>query len=455
MVATLVRTGTGIIDASDLLRFKSSNIVMLDSVTIDYNNTNVIQQRVNINGYLIFKQHTTTSYNDMLINTHTGYRKDDSSTWSYDDELGITNNPPVGIATFNNQFLKSDTQKNKVAGDINILRNTGSNYYQKVAGNLIHVFYYDCIIRLKDLPFFEKLPMVRGANIKIALTLNQCDFSFKNVFTAQNGNIAATNVKTLENSSFKGLTNPLLRMNGDLDGQNYTETISLKAVENNGYKHVKTQCRLYVPVYTMEPEFEKQYLSVVQRTIVYEDVYIQHYKNVKKGENFQLLLTNSISRVHKLVIIPMISKNSEAVATDGNGSLLYSAQESPFTTEPSTCSPCHISDFNVVVAGSNVYNQLIQYKYENYLNEMNGTFGVNANTETGACSSLISLEDYQNNYGYIVVDLSRRKNYDDKTATSVEIRGTISSAKNLDLLCYIVYSRDLKIDVVTGGVIEE
>ena len=34
-----------------------------------------------------------------------------------------------------------------------------------------------------------------------------------------------------------------------------------------------------------------------------------------------------------LVIIPMISKNSDA--TNGNGTLLYSAQESPFTTEPS------------------------------------------------------------------------------------------------------------------------
>jgi len=292
------------------------------------------------------------------------------------------------------------------------------------------------------LPFFEKLPMVRGANIKITLTLNQCEFSFSS---------AVDNAKTMISSSFKGNTNPFLRLNDKLDeGAAYTESLSLKVVKNDAYEHAKTQCRLYVPVYTMENVFETKYLEVSQRQVVYEDVFIQHYKKV--SGSFQLLLTNSMSRMRKLVIIPMISKNS--TATDGNGTLLYSAQESPFTTEPSTCSPCHISDFNVALSGSNVYNQLIQYKYENYLNEMNGVFGVNANMETGTSSSLMSLEDYQNHYGYIVVDLSRRKEYDEKVAMSVEIRGTISSAKNLDLLCYIVYSRDLTIDVDAGAVVD-
>ena len=135
-----------------------------------------------------------------------------------------------------------------------------------------------------------------------------------------------------------------------------------------------------------------------------------------------------------------------------NGSVsLGSPQESAFATEPSTCSPCFIRDFNVQLSGSNVYQQSISYKYEHFMNELNGSQGVDANQETGTSSSLISLADYVSNYGYLVVDLSRRYDYDDNTPLSVQIQGVVASAKKLDLMCYITYTKSMTIDLQTGA----
>jgi len=139
------------------------------------------------------------------------------------------------------------------------------------------------------------------------------------------------------------------------------------------------------------------------------------------------------------------------LSKSGNGTLKNSPQESAYCTEPSTCSPHYIRDFNVKLSSNNIYNQAINYKYESFLNEMNGVFGVNNNKIAGLNSSLISQRDYNENFGYIVVDLSRRYEYDDNTPMSVEIMGNITSLKKLDLLCYITYLKDTTIDLLSGA----
>jgi hypothetical protein len=61
------------------------------------------------------------------------------------------------------------------------------------------------------------------------------------------------------------------------------------------------------------------------------------------------------------------------------------------------------------------------------------------------------MKDYHSNYGYIVVDLSRRYSYDEGTPLSVQIQGLVASAKDLDLLCYITYAKSITVDLSTGA----
>jgi hypothetical protein len=394
LVCVLTRTADGVADGSTLLNFKSGNHTMIDSVIVDYGNDNVIQQSANINAYCSFKQHTEWSQNDVAINSHTGYHKS-SNLWQYDDVQGMTNNDDEELPG----LFKFHTPDQEKLMPNSVVRASGENSYEKIS-DLVHVYRYDCIIRLKDLLFFDKMSPVRGANIKITLNLNQGE----SVSTYAAGGSKTKTVNTL-----KGASNFMLRSDYREMSAAGTETLSLKVVKNGVYSHAKSQCRLYIPVYTFNPTFEKQYLSLGQKTVLYEDVYIQNVKNVAPGNAFQVLLTNSLSRMKRLVIVPMLSAHAAS-----NGELIPAPQESCFSSEPSTCSPCFIKDFNVQLSGSNVYQQNIQFKYEHFLNELNGAYGVNGNLETGICSSLISMADYNANLGYLTVDLSRRYEYDEE-----------------------------------------
>lgn len=435
LVFTLTRTAneTAISaeQAKNIVQMKASNLNIIDSISIDYNNQNTIQQTRNIAPFLVFKQHTTFGLNDVEIHGHhTGYRKDSSEDWTYVAAEGMKNNTPS---------TKPYHDMHPGVIEAKDVKAMGGNC-QEVVG-LSHVFYYDCIIRLKDLPFFEKMPMVRGANVKITLTLNQ----FDSTITVAGG------VKRGIVMNLKGSYCPVMRCNdlvGDTNAiDDYVEELRCDVVKNGlGQEHTKTQCRLYVPCYTMPSSFEDQYVNLGSKKVLYTDIYFQRLRNLTKGNSFQALLTNSLARMKRLVIVPMLT-------ADVNGTLKIEPQSSPYSSEPSTTSPYFIQNFNVQLSGSNVYQSAITYKYESFLDEMAGAYGVNSGKETGVCSSLISLKDYESNYGYIVVDLSRRYDYDDMTPLSVQVNGTVASPKALDLFCYIEYEKDITVDLATGQIL--
>jgi hypothetical protein len=436
LVVTLVRSAGDVTvdEAKELLDFKASNVNFIDSMIIDYGNDNVIQQNANIGAYCTFKQHTEWSLDDINVNKHLGYRKD-SSDWSFKEREGLRNNTVVGGRKFKNN---SDGRE-LVLSNGNV-KASGENCMELV-GTTNAVYYYDCIINLKDLLFFNKMPSVRGANVKITLNLNQSS-SLITYGSVDGAVILVEVVNTLRGSS-----NFCLRTSANPPTAGATETISVKVVENkmsaNTYSHVKSQCRLYVPVYTLSPKAEQQYLSKGLQTIIYNDLYVQHVKGVT--ESLQVLLTNSLSRMQRMIIVPLMSKY-----TITGFPTVDSPIESCVSTEPATCSPLFLSDFNVQLSGSNIYQQNIQYKYEHFLNEINGKYGVNANMETGLCSSQINIDDYHSNFGYMVVDLSRRYSHDDNVPLSVQISGKLNSPKAMDFLCFIEYNKTISVDLATG-----
>ncbi len=65
-------------------------------------------------------------------------------------------------------------------------------------------------------------------------------------------------------------------------------------------------------------------------------------------------------------------------------------------------------------------------------------------------SSRISQIDFNNNKGYLTVDLSRRYNQDIDAPLSLQISGTLLGLKNYDLFCFIEYEKSAEIDVMNG-----
>lgn len=476
---------------SDLmLAFKNSNLNLIHSMKVDYNNSQVIQGIDYLNNYLIFKQHTEMSTEDEKLNgSYLGYAKDSSTSWSYSDAAssfghGICNNTnPVDdrCSMTNKGELANEGFKTRLGYFHNYADSDGKSLVLSVANrkssavNMIEhvnanekVYYYNCYIRLKDLPFFDKLILIRSGTVRITFTLNN-NVSFK-----LNKNAAGS--LTIVPGSFvnnSGQTNPLMIASSYKKIKNaggaaanavdkadllipcgsatlpvdetYTVKMAIGGGANNTTNtHAIRQCRLYVPHYSFSPKAEELYLAKPVRSITYLDVDYYSF-TAPKGAQFNQLITNGASRMRRLIMIGFIANGS-------NGTLELPPASSPFSSEPSTTSPFAIDNFNVKVGGVNLYeSHSIQYDYEYFMNELNGQQGLNANMTQGLVSSRISLQDYNNNYHYIVVNLDRKLKENEDVAQSLSVIGTISSELPVTFHCYIERYKTIVIDTESGA----
>lgn len=426
-------------EAKDLLQLKGSNMSIIDSFSVEYNNKVVVQSTRDIFPYLHFKMLNETGLNDMEIQSYTGFQKH-SSDWSYVSAEGMHNNKS---SEMNKEFFHA--VKHADIQNSAELKASGANYQERVDVAVAndgrrHYYYYDAIIMLKDIcPFFAKLPpLLRGANIKLTMTLNQGT----TVITTD-----ANDLKTNVSSTLSGSIMPVIRKSGHETGP-YVETISVQVCQNQNGKHSKQQCRLYAPSYVMKNETEQSYLSQGSKKVLYEDIFFQRIRNIKPGDSFTNFITDSMARATKLLILPVLS-------SEVNGTLKGDVRGGVFSTDGvATCTPCNISNFNIQISGNNLYQNAITYKYENFMHEQNGSMGVNSGVGSrGLSSGLVSLKDYESNYNFMLIDLAKRNDFDDRTPVSYAVTGTLTSRKNIDLLCYLIYERDETIDLTTGALL--
>ena len=506
LVITLSKTaGAGSADMtnnaninSDLvLALKNSNYNIIHNISIDYQNQNVIQQTNNLNMYLNFKLHSEMSWEDVQLNGPTmGYYPDSYSSWGYFTAdsgmgLGMCNNlnginpastcqqygSLVNEGILKRQMTFSRLQvpnfgRNSVLGsDDSVRGRTGANHI--VNGVSAKAYYYDCILRLKDLPFFKEMPLTIGANIRITLTLNNnVSFQFRRLNTGEivytpgsfsnstsitnplmvcasfspavafqnaNNSIADATVESLSVSGGSGLL--------PVDSTStFTASMAISRNSNGTFNHARTSCRLYVPAYTFSPSYESLYLSNKQRKISYLDVNYFSFSVAGGGTtSFTQNITNGLSRMKRIIMIGMLSASA-------NSTLGISPASSPFASEPSTTSPFILSNFNVQIGGINFYQNQVNYTYEQFVQELNGQYGVNSNKIMGACSSIIDVNAYNSGlYKYIVLDVSRRLPQDENVAMSVSMNGQLTSLLAMDFHVFIEVQKDIVIDVSTGA----
>lgn len=407
---------TDLATATKAIRVKN-NLALIDSVAVNYNNTNVIQETSEMCNYSIFNQHTTLSRDDLDKSDVYGYTKD-SPYYKYDAGAGLVN--AVGtLSTFDRTENPWVTPVPGILTEQNLI-DSGVPYAvdNSTSTDSIYDFYYNAKIMLKDLSFFNKLPLLKGSNVKLTLRLNQGSVSMTT--TTAGGSVITTNLK--------GSAFPLMRIDVP---NNSTETLQFV---------VYNTCRLYAPVYQMSSQFENQYLSLGTKKILYNDIYVKHIRN--KSGKLNEFITNSLSRTTRLIVIPMLSRDSNSSDILPN--------ESPLCSAPNIVTP-HYAQLNLKISTKNVYSENVQYKFEHFMNEMGGD--MERGSSSGLNKGLIGYKDYLSTYGYFVVDLKRRYPEDDMTGLSFELFGEIKSAP-LDLLCILEYEKDCVIDIATGQLLQ-
>jgi len=170
------------------------------------------------------------------------------------------------------------------------------------------------------------------------------------------------------------------------------------------------------------------------------------------------LITNGISRPRYLLIYPFLSSlanGAQAITNTVNG--LGSPMGSPFSSAPGTCSPyCFLSNFNVMVSGSNVFQSNINYNFENFLQQWRQGNSLNGGLTDNMSSGLIDKNAWSSGYNIVYVDLSKKiSQAADDISRAIQITGTNASLVSVDYYVIVSYQREFLLSTSTGNLIFE
>lgn len=521
---------------------------IIHSLTLDFNGTTVIQQTPFINMWNAFKLMTSLSWQDVdSLGPTMGFYPDDALSFTYQSGdtasgKGVCNNtnmsPPYNVLGVKLGKYIAGTQA-KLASTANVansyksgLGNEGflrrQNYVnydtagvvgsgqtfanlftttscdnmwksyisRKTNGvdNGVSGVYVNSImafIHLKHIhSFFENIPLIKGAFMKLTLNLNNCS---TNLSVAQDTETEATitvtpgamTVTSVQNAV--GGINPLMIASRDvqsigiasttggvarMDYYNgsyclgstagavtYIASISvgstcLNSTQNSAAGGTITgtlakNIYLYVPAYSFNSVFEQAYISSPIKKIIYEDVYQYQVTNVSSGQQINNLLTNGIANLRSVLLLPFYSA-SDSNHLCATGVPVY---QSPY--DPAGCgctSPLALlSNFNIVVSGQNAIYNTERYGFEQFINQTYGANAINAGMTSGLNSSLINQQSWELEYCYYYVDVSRMLPVEQQVPKSVQVIGQNSSTRALDLWCFLSYGCEISLDILSGS----
>ena len=355
---------------------------------------------------------------------------------------------------------------------------------------------FDAVIRLKDIAdFFQKCPLLKGSTMRIYLNTNQVYFTCglaspvlsgsvsvvagaagSSFGQTQTGCLALTSTPTILGG---GGTNPVMVASMDL-GQGSADLVlpagttpaapeSIKV----GLSIVKTQflsgqfsstitapvtsVRLYAPAYSMSPIAESRYLNLSPtKKIIYNDLFQYSFTGVASGSTFSFLVTNGIPNIRGILVIPLLPKSSNGVAstyatTTPIAGVTTSSLLSPFSTTGGTPDPISLTNFQIQISGKNLFINNLQYDYETFLEQLSCSNQLNGGLTTSLSSGLIGFEDFEGLYRYYYGNASRSIPSEDGVAKAVQVSGVNNSPVSIDFMVFIEFERQIVVDVRSGA----
>lgn len=454
---------------SKSIGFKQSFLSMINSITVDLNGQPMVQQNQLIDVYNHFRLLTSESWTSQNRWSSIGFYPDVVSEGGYDTANSIyapaattTNNSDENVGLVNrlsyivndagltlsastsavSNLITKDNLKLLYTSHISTLLGTTGVNGGAVAVPPVIQYSVKATIMLKDIhPLFEVIPISKSLNFKIQIFWNNSVATATHDgvdWTAQSSEYRAYNGTMplmLNNfaSGFTGVGAGTLRASVAVGDTCLDSTQKNVAGVSNGGA-VGKQVELWVPAYQMLPEIELNYSQNHIRDISYYDYYQFNLKNIGSGETFNHLISNAISNLKAVLIVPLLSDRNNNVNLFDDGLPQQFA---------------HINNFNVIVGGSNVLHQDTRYTYSQFNNEFFNEFGVNGNQSAGLGSSLIDFKSWLNK-PYYYVNCARVPLEQQLAYRSLQIKGTNTSTKTIDYVVFAIYEKNFQLDVVSG-----
>ena len=464
---------TGIADTDTLpytksVGFKQSFLSMVNSITVDLNGQPMVQQNQLIDMYNHFRLLTSESWNTQNRWSTIGFYPDVAESAGFSTANSIyapagqpANNDTLNLGLYERLgYILDDAGEtfSSVADSAlsNLISKTEmAKLYISHVSNLtagtadvkspVVQYSVKATIMLKDLhPLFEVMPISKSLNFKIQIFWNNSVVTATHDGTdwsAQSSQYRAYNgtLPLMLNNFTDGFTgSPAGTLRASVYVGDTCHDSTQKSVTNNGLSTggVGKQVELWVPAYQMLPDVEMSYAQNHLRDISYFDYYQFSLKNIGSGESFNHLVSNGISNLKAVLIVPLLhSLNNNVNAFDDGLPQLMG----------------HINNFNVLVGGSNVLHQDSRYTYQQFNNEFFHEFGVNGNQSSGLGSSLIDFKSWLKK-PYYYVNCSRVPMEQQKAYRSLQIKGTNSSSLAMDYIIFALYEKSFKLDVISGNI---
>jgi hypothetical protein len=508
--------------------FKAGFWHMINSMTLEFNNQNCVQQTPFLNVFRSFKAHTSFSQDDLLNEGSTiGYYPDDAGSWCFNDDDATTTNPlrSNGVGLSNNKQMPIMVAQSPVAGasittgtplitstafagvstgisatgatnpssyigdDYSVNRgfakrsswygyaNAGDTLNQDAINNQAtsNAVYRSskltqagqgsvgwqiyAKLRLKDLSdFFQKCPLLKGSTIRFYINTNQTSISF----TTTKGTIDANGLQTAyptiavnSVSVLGGLTNPLMIASADigqglapLPADTYTLNCNIFKTADGLYQTGLASCRLYAPVYKMNPLAEQRYLQLAPtKKVEYRDIFQYQFNDIGgNNTSFNILVSNGIANIQSVLVVPFLTSSANGTA--------YNTLLSPTATSGATPDPITLTNFNIQISGVNLFLNNEYYDYEQFNEELKSSNQLNGSLTTGLASGLISEDMFSRGYRYYYANASRILPSEEGVSRSVQIMGQNASLKSCNLMVFVEFKRSITIDIATGARIE-
>jgi hypothetical protein len=336
------------------------------------------------------------------------------------------------------------------------------------------------VIRLKDIcDFFDKMPLMKGATMRLYINTNQCSvpLSVTAAEVETQGTVTcfpSLNLLATPTILGGGQTCPIMVSSADLGqgmnaiapvkaavpGASVALTVALSVVRTQfgtltSYTAPLQSVRLYAPAYTMSPQAEASYLAMSPtKKIVYEDLFQYQFNNIGTA-GFNFLVSNGLPNLKSIVIMAFLPAGGNGVTGAGEYvSTPVSSLLSPFASSGGTPDPISLTNLNIQISGKNLFNDNIQYDYQEFLHQFISSNQLNGSLTTGLASGLIGESEWSDLYRYYYADCSRGLPQEAGVSRSIQISGTNNSPVSVNLMIFASFTRSITLDVRSGVRIE-
>ncbi len=348
-------------------------------------------------------------------------------------------NTDINPATATLQTTILGAANMKAAGRSHV---ASTNASASVAGTTLMSAFYMATVRLKDICDVKDFPAVKNLKGYLYLSFNS---SQVDIVSSGVNSISAVSIQPIS-----GKTTPFL-INHTSSGASFSAAAGtmriVGSVDGTTADNVSpagpllTNARMLMPYYVANPKADAM-LSQSNKFFTTMEK-IQFTFDVDANGNTAPTITSGVPNPRRIVMVPTWKGL-------GGNTTITNPEQSPFDTVPATSGPfAALSQLQVYVANSPIYQYPVTYDYEQFLIEQSQV-GLNGNQSNEETSGLLTEQLWTQNHRFYTVDLSRRMDAEDGSSKSVSLSfNNPSSTYKMHVIGHLYYEKRWVIDTST------